>query len=195
LILLRHAAHVELGQVLSGRRRDVALSRDGLEQAEIVADLVAVEPLAAICSSPRERAYYTARAIAERFEQKVRIVDALDEIDFGDWTGRRFDELERDPLWREWNAARSSARPPGGESMAEVALRARAAIEELAVEYDGGTIAAVSHCDVIRGVIASFLGLPFDNLLRFEINPASVSRIEVSSGHARILSVNERLYQ
>jgi ribonuclease H / adenosylcobalamin/alpha-ribazole phosphatase len=173
----------------------VALSSDGLEQAEIVADLIAVEPLAAICSSPRERAYYTARAIADRFEQKVRIVHALDEIDFGDWTGKRFDELEGDPLWCEWNVARGSSRPPGGESMAEAALRARAAIEDLATEYDGGTIAAVSHCDVIRGVISSFLGLPLDNLLRFEIDPASVSRIEVAPGHARILSVNERLYQ
>ena len=68
IFLIRHAAHVELGRTLSGRRRDIALSPDGLEQAEIVADLLGVEPLAAVYSSPRERAYYTARAIAEQHE-------------------------------------------------------------------------------------------------------------------------------
>ena len=55
ILLIRHAAHVELGQILSGRRRDVALSNDGLEQAEIVADLLSVEPLAAVYSSPLDR--------------------------------------------------------------------------------------------------------------------------------------------
>src|SRR3954468_1189349 len=87
ILLIRHAAHVELGRTLSGRRRDVALSHEGLEQAEIVADLLAVEPLTAVYSSPRERAYYTARQIADAHELKVQIADALDEVDFGDWSG------------------------------------------------------------------------------------------------------------
>jgi ribonuclease H / adenosylcobalamin/alpha-ribazole phosphatase len=195
ILLIRHAAHVELGRILSGRRRDVALSRDGLEQAEIVADLIAVQPIAATYSSPRERAYYTARAIAERYEQKVRIDDRLDEIDFGDWTGLGFDALEGEAGWREWNEARGSARPPGGESMAEAVARARAAIDEIAAEHDGGTVAAVSHCDVIRGLIADCLGLPLDNLLRFDVDPASVSRVQVGPWGARVISVNERLYQ
>ena len=107
----------------------MALSREGLEQAEIVADLLGTEPLAAVYSSPRERAWYTARAIAEPHELKAEISDALDEVDFGDWTGRRFDELEGDPAWDEWNSARSSARPPGGESMAEAVARGVAGIE------------------------------------------------------------------
>ncbi|MFN3943711.1 MAG: histidine phosphatase family protein [Allosphingosinicella sp.] len=195
ILLIRHAAHVELGRILSGRRRDVALSRDGLEQAEIVADLIAVQPIAAVYASPRERAYYTARAIAERYEQKVRIEDRLDEIDFGDWTGRAFAELEDDPAWRDWNAARGTARPPGGESMAEAADRAMGAIGGIAAAHAGETVAAVSHCDIIRGVIARCLGLPLDHLLRFDVDPASVSRIVVGDWGARVTSVNERLYQ
>src|SRR3954463_2095811 len=127
ILLIRHAAHVELGRTLSGRRRDVALSAEGLEQAEIVADLLAVEPLTAVYSSPRERAYYTARQIADAHELKVQIADALDEVDFGDWSGRSFDDLEGDPDWSLWNEARGSARPPAGESMAEAVERAAAA--------------------------------------------------------------------
>jgi broad specificity phosphatase PhoE len=56
-------------------------------------------------------------------------------------------------------------------------------------------VALVSHCDIIRGIIAHYLGLPLDNLLRFDIDPASVSRIVVGDWGARVISVNERLYQ
>ncbi len=195
ILLVRHAAHVELGRVLSGRRRDVALSREGLEQAEIIADLVAVEPVAAVYSSPRERAYYTAREIAERYGQKVRIAEGLDEVDFGAWAGQTFDDLAVEPEWRRWNEARATARAPGGESMAEACSRAVAAVEAIATDHPDQTVVAVSHCDVIRGIIAHYLGLSLDNMLRFDIAPASVSRIALHSWGGQIISVNERLYQ
>ena len=195
ILLIRHAAHIELGRTLTGRRRDVSLSREGLEQAHIVGDLLGVEPLAAVYASPRERAYYTARDIAEPHELDVEIADALDEVDFGDWTGMSFDDLEGDPLWCAWNEARSKARPPNGESMVEAVERAVRAIEEIARVHADRSVAIVSHCDIIRGVISHYLGLPLDNLLRFDIDPASVSRLAVGDWGARVMTVNERLYQ
>jgi probable phosphoglycerate mutase len=195
VLLVRHAQHVEFGTVLSGRRRDVALSPEGLEQAAIVADLLGTLPLAAVYSSPRERAWYTAREIAEPHEIKVTAEDRLDEIDFGEWTGRSFAQLEGDPAWERWNEERGSARPPGGESMAEATERALSFLAEAAAEHGGATILAVSHCDIIRGVIAQCLGLSLDNLLRFDVDPASVSRISIGNWGTRVMSVNERLYQ
>ena len=195
ILLIRHAAHVELGRILSGRRRDVALSSEGLEQAEIVADLLSVEPLTAIYSSPRERAYYTARAIAEAHDLKVNIADGLDEVDFGEWTGAAFAALEGDSAWSEWNEARGSARPPLGESMSEAVERAVGTLAGIASENSGRTVACVSHCDIIRGIIAHHLGLPLDHMLRFDVDPASVSRIALGAWGARIMTVNERLYQ
>jgi broad specificity phosphatase PhoE len=195
ILLVRHAAHVELGETLSGRRRDVALSREGLEQVAILADLLGTAPIAAVYSSPRERAWYTAREIAEPHGLKPVIVDDLDEVDFGTWSGRRFAELDGDPDWRRWNEARASARAPGGESMAEAVGRATSALAGIAREHDGETIVAVSHCDVIRGVIAHHLGLGLDRLLRFDLEPASVSRLTLGNDGGRINSINERLYQ
>ena len=173
----------------------MALSNDGLEQAQIVADLLGIEPIGAVYSSPRERAWYTARDIAEPHELKVQVNAALDEIDFGDWSGKHFAELEGDEDWQAWNESRASARCPGGESMAEAVERGVAAIESIASEQDEKTVAAVTHCDIIRGVIAHYLGLSLDNILRFDIDPASVSRIEVGRWGARVRSINERLYQ
>ena len=195
LLLIRHGAHVELGRTLTGRRPDIRLSADGLLQAEIVADLLAVEPIAAVYASPRERAWYTARELADRLEQDVRQSDGLDEVDFGDWTGLAFDALEGDPAWDAWNFSRSTACPPNGESMTAAVERAVAEVQRIALEHKGQVVAAVSHCDIIRGVIAHMLGLPLDNLLRFDIDPASVSRIAVGDWGARVMSINERLYQ
>lgn len=195
VLLVRHARHVEYGRVLSGRRRDVALSSEGLEQAAILADLLGTLPLAAVYSSPRERAWYTAREIAEPHGLKVTAEERLDELDFGAWTGCAFEALEGSPEWEAWNQRRSTARPPDGESMAEASDRAFGFLQEVAGEHDGETIVALSHCDIIRGVIARCLGLDLDNLLRFDVDAASVSRIAIGTWGSRVMSVNERLYQ
>jgi broad specificity phosphatase PhoE len=79
--------------------------------------------------------------------------------------------------------------------MGEAAGRAVAALDAIAAEHEGETVAAVSHCDIIRGAIAHYLGLPLDHLLRFDIDPASVSRLQLENGSGRIGSLNERLYQ
>jgi broad specificity phosphatase PhoE len=195
IFLVRHAAHVELGRVLSGRRRDVALSREGLQQAAILADLLGTETIRAVYASPRERAWYTARDIAEPHGLKPELAGDLDEVDFGEWTGLDFAMLEADPEWQAWNDRRDSARCPGGETMAEATERAWACIGEIARQNESGQVVAVSHGDIIRGLIARVLGLPLDNLLRFDVDPASVSRITVGTWGSRVLSVNERLYR
>lgn len=194
ILLIRHAQHVDYGEVLSGRRADVALSADGLDQAEILADLLGTEPLDAVYSSPRERAWYTARDIADRHELTVEIEPRFEEIDFGRWTGLRFSQLEGDAEWMEWNSARATARPPGGESMGEATARAVEAVEDLSRLHEGQSIAVVSHCDIIRGVVAHYLGLSLDHLLRFDVDTASVTRLEVGAWGGRVKSVNERMY-
>ena len=171
----------------------MALSREGLEQAAILADLLGTLPVEAVYASPRERAWYTARDIAERHGLEVRIANGLDEVDFGAWTGMTFSELEDAPGWREWNVQRGSARCPDGETMVEAIGRAVAALEAIADTHRDGTVIAVSHCDIIRGIIAHHLGLPLDNLLRFDVDPASVSRLELHGWGGRVASINERL--
>lgn len=114
------------------------------------------------------------------------------EVDFGLWTGCSFDDLDADPAWQAWNNSRGNARVPGGENMTEVQNRAWHWLEAVARRFDDALIAVVSHCDVIRAVIARVLGLPVDNLLRFDVDTASISRIVVGDWGARVVSLNER---
>lgn len=192
LLLVRHAAHGDLGERLTGRASGVSLSAIGRSQADALGRRLAAEGIEEIQTSPRERARETAAAMARASGADVVVVGALDEIDFGRWTGARFDALAGTPEWDEWNCRRASARAPGGESMADAVARIAGHVARLAAERLGASIAMVSHSDMIRGLIARCLGLSLDNLLRFEIGPASISRVEVAGWGARVISLNER---
>tara|TARA_R110002072_G_scaffold22383_4_gene78052 strand:- start:6417 stop:7022 length:606 start_codon:yes stop_codon:yes gene_type:complete len=192
IMLIRHAAHSDLGLVLSGRRTDVPLSPAGVAQARSLASVLRKERLDELQTSPVQRARETAAEIGEGRDLVPAVVDALDEIDFGSWTGRRFDQLEEDPGWREWNERRGDAATPGGEIMAEVQQRVLDHLQLVARGAAGKVVAMVTHCDVIRAAVAGVLGLALHRILQFEVEPAAVSRIEIGEWGARLLSLNEK---
>ena len=167
------------------------LTSAGERQATDLAERMIGARLDAIHTSPRERARRTAEVIATRTGAALEVVEALDEIDYGGWTGMTFEALEGEPLWRRWNEARGSASPPNGESMVAAQARIATHAAEIAHRRPGSRIALVSHSDMVRALIAHALGLSLDHLLRFDIDPASVSRMEVGSWGARVSSLNE----
>lgn len=191
ILLIRHAAHAHLGKILSGRLAGIALSATGRAQAEALGATLGRDGITRIQSSPVQRARETAAAIAGPRGLAVETADALDEIDFGDWTGREFDVLAIDPDWHLWNAQRAIAVAPRGESMAAAQERVTRHLRAVAAESAGETVAMVTHCDIIRAAIAEVLGLSLDAVHRFDIDPASVSRIAIGDWGARVMSINE----
>ncbi len=107
------------GGIIAGRSAGVHLSDAGRSQAAELAERVAHLPIAAIYSSPMERTRETARFVADKLGLQVQAGEALSEIDFGDWTRRRIEDLRADPLWDRFNQFRSGTRIPGGELMLE----------------------------------------------------------------------------
>lgn len=194
LLLIRHAAHTELDRHLSGRREGVPLSEAGRAQAAALERYLAADGLDAVECSPLDRTRETAAAIASAAGlSPPRSVEALIEIDMGEWTGRALGSFGEDPAWRAWNEHRGSARIPGGETMAEAQARIVGHMQALARDCDGQTVALVTHSDMVRAAVADVLGLPLDHLLRFEIAPASVSRVVIGDWGAKLLSLNERV--
>jgi broad specificity phosphatase PhoE len=193
-LLVRHAAHVDLDLRLSGRRDGVALSDAGRAQAERLGAALADEAIARIVCSPLDRTVATAAAIAAAQPGlSVEPDAALIEIDLGDWTGRALDSFGDDPAWTAWNAQRGSARIPGGESMAEAQRRIVGCLDMLAAAHDAETIAVVTHSDMIRAAVAHVLAMSLDDLLRFDIAPASVTRMVWGDWGARLISLNEKV--
>lgn len=116
--------------------------------------------------------------------------EALMEIDFGDWNGRTFDSLEADTLWQTWNRARDTARPPSGESMAEVQARLTEWLDRLA-RSGPRAVAAVSHADVIKAAVGLATGLSMRFHDRFEISPGSITTLVAGEGFLKLHALNE----
>jgi probable phosphoglycerate mutase len=189
--LIRHGAHDLLGRILVGRG-SVALNDEGRRQAQWLAERLAAERLTAVVSSPRERTRETAEPIARRQGLPVTLEPALDEIDAGEWTGRSFADLDRDPLWQRYNRLRSTTRIPAGEMMLEVQARVVDFMETMRQRAPEGRFALVSHGDVIRSALLLFLAMPADAVHRLTVDPGSLSVVMLGDGEPQVLEFNER---
>ena len=191
-LLVRHAAHDRVGTILCGRMPGVSLGEVGRAQAQGVSDRLGRETaVAAVQTSPIERARQTAEPIAARLGRAVEENEALTEIDFGAWTGTAFAELERDPRWAAWNGARAVNRPPYGESMMEAQARIVGALEKLRGLHRERSVVLVSHGDVIKAALLYHLGLPLDAYSRFDVDPGSISTLVVGDWGSKLIRLNE----
>lgn len=177
VLLLRHGLCEPVGKSIAGRRPGVHLDASGRRQARVMAAALGRLPIASVYSSPLERARETAAPLAERLGLPVRISPGLEELDYGEWTGRTLESLAGDSTWQRFNQRRATTRIPGGETMEEVAARAASAVSQISAEYPGAIVAAVTHGDVIRALLATWSGMPLDHMLRLEIAPGSASAV------------------
>jgi broad specificity phosphatase PhoE len=189
--LVRHAAHELVDRVLCGRMTGVSLGEAGRAQARRVAERLAREPIAAVHTSPLERAQETAAAIGDRLQLQPEIHDAINEIDVGEWSGRTFEELREDPRWHAWNSARAVSRPPRGESMLEVQARVVGHLERVRAEHPERAVVLVTHSDVIKAALLYCLGMPLDGYRLLDIGPASVSSLAMGDWGVKVVSMNE----
>jgi probable phosphoglycerate mutase len=194
ILLIRHGMTDSVGVRLTSRAPGVTLSLAGRTQVEQLRTRLREAALAAVYSSPMERTLATAEPIARDRGLPVQTLDELIEVDFGEWTGLTFAELDEREDWQRFNATRGSAPVPGGETAPQVQARIVGALETLARRHAGETIAAVSHGDVIRNAVLHAAGTPIDLWHRFEISPASITAVAIDGSAFRLLTVNERPY-
>ncbi|MBB5751537.1 histidine phosphatase family protein [Prosthecomicrobium pneumaticum] len=191
-LLVRHAAHDDVGRYLAGRRPGVRLGVEGRAQAARLGARMRRERFGRILASPRERTQETARAVAEAAGiDTVETAAALDEIDFGRWSGHDFETLDEDPDWRRWNEDRGHAATPAGETMEHVRFRIVSVMERLQAEGAAGAVVLVSHADVIKAAVCDVLGLPLDRIDRFDIAPASITTVVAGAWGAKLIGLNE----
>ena len=190
-LLIRHGLNDLVDKAIAGWMPGVHLNAAGQAQAAQLAERLAQAPIAALYSSPLERARETAAPLAERLGLEIRTCEDFGEIRFGDWTGKELKELAADPHWQQFNALRSLTRAPGGETMLEVQARTVRALEALRQQHPNEMVAVVSHGDPIKSALLYLLGLPMDFYSRFDISPASVSVVTVDEYHPRLLRLND----
>lgn len=135
-------------------------------------------------SSPARRTIDTAKVL----QLDPVLVPEFAEQDFGDWTGRRHDDLAAsngEAYARFWSDPARSI-PPGGESFADQMSRVRQGLDQIG----SGPAILVVHSGTIRAGLAVALGLEPQAALRFVIDPLSLTRIDRLTDGWRVVSVN-----
>lgn len=188
-VIIRHGTCDPVGKKIAGRMSGVHLNDEGWRQAEELVSRLRNVKLNRIFTSPLERTKETASPLARWKNLAVETDDALNEINYGEWTGKSFEELSMIELWKEFNFKKSSTRIPGGEMMIEVEARICGFFEKTR-RTDLGIVAVFSHGDPIKMAIAHYLGIPCDMISRFEISTASVSIMHLDDYRARFTTVN-----
>jgi broad specificity phosphatase PhoE len=192
VLLIRHGETDAVGTWLPGRTAEIGLNQCGRAQAERLTARLSPVAIAAIYSSPLQRAVETAGPLARDRGLPVAPHLGLAEIDFGDWTGERLDHLSGDPRWTRFNRHRSMAAVPNGERAIDAQARIVGAMDDCAASHPNQTIVFVTHADLIRLAILHVCGAPVDFIHRFEVTPASISAVALEYDSATLLYVNDR---
>lgn len=191
ILLVRHGRTPTTGSVLPGRAPGLHLAEDGSKEAEAVAERIArLKAVAAVYSSPLERARETAEPIARRRGLELRIEPGLIECEIGAWTGFELAKAAKLPEWTVVQRHPSGFRFPGGESFMEIQTRMVDTLQALVARHPGEIVVAVSHADPIKTAVAHALGTPLDLFQRIAIGTASVSAIAYGRTGPTVLTVN-----
>ncbi|MDX1413123.1 MAG: MSMEG_4193 family putative phosphomutase [Candidatus Promineifilaceae bacterium] len=177
---------------LAGWIPDIHLNENGQNQAEAVAQRLAALAVDAIYSSPVTRCLETAEYIANAQGMDICLLEGVGEVRYGAWEGKKVTKLASKPLWKIVQFFPSRMRFPKGEALREVQFRAIQAIESVCEQHEDKTIIIVSHADVIKLVLAYYLGVHMDLFQRIAIAPASVSILALTkNGIVRVLRLND----
>lgn len=198
LVLIRHAhSQSNASGVLSGRLPNIHLSEKGIKQSQQLSERLGNFVVAQLRVSPMERCFETISpwlndVVLKNSPDFEPIIDpSLNEVDYGDWSGKKLITLARKKEWRTVQESPSRMYFPGGEGIAQMQSRAMSVVHELAKLPDSKTAVIVSHGDVIKSIVASALGTHLDEFQRIIIDPASVSVLDYSGIKPRVLLLND----
>lgn len=187
LYLIRHAKPLGDGIPRFLGQGDPPLSPEGIADARRLGERLGLTPEIPVYCSPLRRCVETAR----RLSPAPIPVPALAEINMGTWEGRPRAEI-RALFPEEYEArGRDFARfaPPGGESFAQVARRARNAVEEL-LRRTEGDLAVVAHAGVNRTLLCAAAGLPLGELMSIPQHYCGLSTLVLTPGGWRVEAVD-----
>jgi len=174
---VRHGQSVANVEGWLAGHHDAPLTRLGEEQA-IAARRELHEPLPsrAFCSD-LSRAHRTARLLLADRAIPLLVTPRLRERALGAWQRKTVAELDVEPEHRE-RLASWRGRPPGGESLLDVALRAVGWLASLVGPPEDTLV--VAHGALIRAVLATIDRLPRDRIDAWRPGNCEVIRRDVS---------------
>lgn len=191
LTLVRHGAVEGRADVFRGRS-DPPLSSTGWEQLACALAVLDESPPDCLVSSPARRCLMFASHWTQTRHIKLRSVEALREMEFGEWEERSPEEARlHDPEnYARFVADPEQWRSPGGESYVEFRARVLRAIDELRTSTFQH-VAILTHAGVIRVLLCEVLGIRAHHALRIAIACGSTCRLWYDGPHSRLLALQQ----
>ncbi len=171
MILLRHPRTYAAPGLCYGRF-DPPMAADAL--ASVAALLPDLADVRVIFTSPSPRCALPAQRLAAQLSCRL-IEDArLQELDFGEWEGRRWQDIDRrdSDLWADDPLHRT---PPGGESFLGLQVRVYSLLDELGRDEDATQASLlITHAGPVRAIWMRAAGMSFDEAFRTRVPYATL---------------------
>ncbi len=146
-----------------------------------------------IYTSPMGRCVETGAAIAKACSIAAEICDDLNDIDYGAWQFKTFEDAKKDnpALFAAWFATPHLVRFSNGESLQDLAARSANMLRFVLARHPRDTIVLVGHDSVNRALLLQLLDLPLSAYWRTAQNPCCLNEIDIDGEQIRILRLNE----
>ena len=179
-------------------RQDIGLAATFEQEASVVLDKLlrdqsptppSAQPslnISNVFCSPLQRCRRLATALTAL---AATVDDRLMEIDFGSWEMRRWDDIPPVEM-TAWERNPLQFAPPNGETATEVATRSQSFVDDVLKLSPDATVLVVTHGGPIHMIVAALLQVPLFVALRFHVDYASVSRIEVRTDQTKLTLLN-----
>ena len=180
LVLARHGeTRWNVEHRYQGQRGNLPLSERGFEQAQLLAQALSPRTFDAVYTSDLLRARQTADAICAGRSLRPIETPALCELDFGEWEGLTYDEIQSRDAERlaAWDRDRLNTVCPGGESLKQLVERLEPFVGELRQAHAEQTVLLVAHGGPLQLLVALSLGLPPVAYRQLRTEPGSWSEL------------------
>jgi probable phosphoglycerate mutase len=194
ILLVRHG-HVEGIKPERFRgRSELPLTHRGVSEAQAVARRIASawRPVM-IYTSPMQRCIETGHAIAKACGVESQAIAELNDIDYGAWQSRSYEEIEKtEPqLFAAWFATPHLVRFPGGESLQDMVARTADALRLVLNRHVEDTVVMVGHTSVNRALLVQLIDQPLSAYWRLAQAPCCINEIDVVDGRVTVVRINE----
>src|SRR6266702_4309878 len=194
-ILLARHGHVEGIKPERFRgREDLALTQRGRAEAAAAAERIASawHP-SQIYTSPMRRCVATSTAISQTCGLEVRVLNELNDIDYGAWQFRSYEEVQgaHPALYAAWFATPHLVRFPNGESLQDLVARSADALRLVLNRHAEDTVVLVSHTSLNRALLVQLIDQPLSAYWRLAQAPCCINEIDVVGGRIGVVRINE----
>ena len=184
IYLIRHTQTANSAGLCYGQSDVLVASTFEKEVDTLLGKLPEFDDDCVVFSSPLSRCVQLAETLSDTVTPDPR----LQELHFGDWEGKLFDDIEPTAL-QQWTDNFSTAAPPNGETFGSLYERTGEFWQEL-LKTEAEQVVIVTHAGVIRALLARVLNLPLENAFQFRIDAGSVHKLRSIDDYIYLEYVN-----